>query len=242
MRNIDNESIIILNDEDGNDLRFEFLDLIQYKGNEYVVLLPLTDSDKPGEVVILMIEGRTSNTDTESYIGISDEPTRYAVFAIFKEHFKDEFNFVEEEIALDQEKSNAFVTCPNCGGTHMIECGGLLETTDTLERFCLVASTFTFSSFCFSIIRWIFKKLGWSYKLTLSLSIFLWIVLIGLGLWLSYNLISQLSSERYLNDVVSVWYVKCNKCHRKYRIVRPYGSPPPCETLPKEDEEDDTYY
>ena len=35
------DNIIVLNDEDGNEVEFEFLDLIEYEGEEYVVLLPV---------------------------------------------------------------------------------------------------------------------------------------------------------------------------------------------------------
>ena len=46
---MDEDNIIILNDENGNEVEFEFLDLIPYRQNEYVVLLPIRDSD--GQVV-----------------------------------------------------------------------------------------------------------------------------------------------------------------------------------------------
>lgn len=48
---MDEDNIITLNDENGNEVEFEFLDLIPYRQNEYVVLLPIGDSD--GQVVIL---------------------------------------------------------------------------------------------------------------------------------------------------------------------------------------------
>ena len=35
------ENIITLNDEDGNEIKFEFLDLISYRQKDYVVMLPL---------------------------------------------------------------------------------------------------------------------------------------------------------------------------------------------------------
>lgn len=31
------DNVIILNDEDGNEVKFEFLDLIEYSGEEYVI-------------------------------------------------------------------------------------------------------------------------------------------------------------------------------------------------------------
>ena len=37
------DNIIILNDEEGNEVKFEFLDLIELDNEEYVVLLPVTE-------------------------------------------------------------------------------------------------------------------------------------------------------------------------------------------------------
>ena len=51
---MDEDNIITLNDENGNEVEFEFLDLIPYRQNEYVVLLPIGDSD--GQVVILQLK------------------------------------------------------------------------------------------------------------------------------------------------------------------------------------------
>jgi len=87
------DNIITLNDEDGNEIRFEFLDLIDYKGEEYVVLLPTDEEDDDGQVVILKIE--ETGEEEESYTSVDDEHTLEVVFNIFKERFKDEFNFVD---------------------------------------------------------------------------------------------------------------------------------------------------
>jgi len=93
----DESNIVILNDEDGNEIRFEFLDLIEYESEEYVVLLPVDDEgeNEDGEVVILKLED--SETDEESYVSVDDEETLSAVFEIFKDKFKDEFNFTDNE-------------------------------------------------------------------------------------------------------------------------------------------------
>ena len=42
--NEDESNIVILNDEEGNEIRFEFLDLIEYENEEYVILLPLDEN------------------------------------------------------------------------------------------------------------------------------------------------------------------------------------------------------
>lgn len=87
------DNIVVLNDEDGNEVEFEFLDLIEYKGEEYVILLPHADGDT-GEVVILKIEeGR--DDEEEAYASVDDPDTLMAVFELFKEKFKDDFNFLD---------------------------------------------------------------------------------------------------------------------------------------------------
>ena len=82
------DNIITLQDENGEDVRFEFLDLVEYAGNEYVVLLPVEDDD--GQVVILQLE-EGDDDEVENYVGVDDDETLNAIFAIFKEKFKDEF-------------------------------------------------------------------------------------------------------------------------------------------------------
>ena len=96
MEELDN--IIVLNDEDGNEVEFEFLDVIQLDDEEYVVLLPVTKEgeEESDEVVILKIED-TESEDEESYVSVEDEETLAKVFEMFKDKFKDEFNFIDED-------------------------------------------------------------------------------------------------------------------------------------------------
>ena len=89
------DNIIVLNDENGDEIEFEFLDLIEYEGEEYVVLLPHDEEEDADEVVILKLEDSDSE-DEESYVSVEDEDVLQAVFDIFKEKFKDEFNFIDE--------------------------------------------------------------------------------------------------------------------------------------------------
>jgi len=89
------DNIIVLNDEDGKEVKFEFLDLIEFDGEEYVVLLPTEDEEDDGEVVILKVEDTEEDDEMESYVSVDDEETLNTVFEMFKEKFKDEFNFVD---------------------------------------------------------------------------------------------------------------------------------------------------
>lgn len=82
---------IVLNDEDGNEIKFEFLDLIEYLGKEYVVLLPTADD--ADEVIILQVA--EDDGDYENCISVDDDDILMAVFNIFKDKFKDEFNFAD---------------------------------------------------------------------------------------------------------------------------------------------------
>lgn len=91
---LDLDNIITLNDEDGNPVQFEFLDLVEYQGKEYVILLPTEeDSEDSGEVVIL--EVIDTDEGEESYISVDNEENLQAVFNIFKEKFISEFDFID---------------------------------------------------------------------------------------------------------------------------------------------------
>ena len=91
------DNVIVLNDEDGNEVNFEFLDLIELEGEEYVVLLPMSEEGEEGEgeVVILKVEDTDDDSEEESYVSVDDEATLNQVFEIFKDKFKDEFDFVD---------------------------------------------------------------------------------------------------------------------------------------------------
>ena len=93
------ENIIILNNENGEEVKFEFLDLVDLDNEQYVVLLPVTaaENDEDGEVVILKLEDSDDESEEESYVSVDDEETLMRVFNIFKEKFQDEFDFVDED-------------------------------------------------------------------------------------------------------------------------------------------------
>ena len=90
------DNIVVLNDEDGNEVQFEFLDLVELDDEEYVVLLPITEEgeEDEGEVVILKVED-SEDDEEESYVSVEDEDVLNRVFDIFKERFKDDFDFVD---------------------------------------------------------------------------------------------------------------------------------------------------
>lgn len=92
------DNIVVLNDEDGNEVKFEFLDLVELDDEEYVVLLPMAEEgQEEGEVVILKLEDNDDeDSEEESYVSVDDDEVLAKVFEIFKEKFKDDFDFIDE--------------------------------------------------------------------------------------------------------------------------------------------------
>lgn len=81
---------IVLEDDLGNEVEFDFLDVIEYEGVEYIYLLP-TDEEDGDEVVILKIT--SLDDENESFEGIDDDELIDTLFALFKDKWKNEFDF-----------------------------------------------------------------------------------------------------------------------------------------------------
>lgn len=88
-------NIITLTDEDGTDKDFEFLDLIDLDDKEYVVLLPVESEDENADGEVIILEVHPLDEENEEYLSIEDATTLDKVFEVFKERFKDDFNFVD---------------------------------------------------------------------------------------------------------------------------------------------------
>ncbi|MBQ7964526.1 MAG: DUF1292 domain-containing protein [Ruminococcus sp.] len=81
--------IVVLQDNEGNEVEFELLDVVEYEGEEYIVLIE--NDEQAQDVTILKIE--SIDDETEEYFGIDDEEILTNVFEVFKEKYKDEFDF-----------------------------------------------------------------------------------------------------------------------------------------------------
>ena len=84
----DDDELFTLTDENGNVIKFEFLDLIELENENYVVLYPVDNDNE--EVVILRVQ--ETEGDQDEYLSV-DEKTLQTVYAIFKEKFKDVYDF-----------------------------------------------------------------------------------------------------------------------------------------------------
>ena len=90
---MEDEEVTILtrHDDEGNEEQFELLDLVDYQDKQYIVLFPVEDDDM--EIVILQVEEIEGNDEEEAYVAVEDEAILDSVYGIFKERFKDEFEF-----------------------------------------------------------------------------------------------------------------------------------------------------
>ena len=81
--------ILTLTDENGNDVDFEYLDCMEYQGKEYLVLMP---ADEP-ETQNVSLEVEPVDEELENYLAVEDEAVLDAVYDMFKEKYKDVLTF-----------------------------------------------------------------------------------------------------------------------------------------------------
>ena len=86
------DEVIVLEDEDGNELEFELGAEIPYEEKQYVVLLPLAEDDNG--IVILELQ-ESEDEEGDLYLDVEDEAVLDAVFNIFKEAYKEEYDFID---------------------------------------------------------------------------------------------------------------------------------------------------
>ena len=84
-------NLLTLTDENGVETTFEYLDCIEYQGKEYLVMIPAEDD--ADEIVILEIE--PVDEENENYLAVESEEILSAVYAIFKERYKDVLDFAD---------------------------------------------------------------------------------------------------------------------------------------------------
>lgn len=82
-------ALITLTDDEGNEIEFEFLDVVEYDGEEYIVLIE--NDEDADEVVILKINAL--DEENEEYVSIDDEDVLQTVFNIFKKKYEGDINF-----------------------------------------------------------------------------------------------------------------------------------------------------
>lgn len=80
---------VYLTDGNGREVAFAFLDMVEYNGARYAVLLPADDIHP--EALILEVTDVDPKTGEETYVFPDDDELLDQVFEIFLEEHKGEF-------------------------------------------------------------------------------------------------------------------------------------------------------
>ena len=79
------EDLLYLTDDTGTETAFEVLDVVEWGGDDYVVLFPAVGGD--GAVLLRIVPA--AGDEAETYVGV-DEATMQAVFQKFRKLHKEE--------------------------------------------------------------------------------------------------------------------------------------------------------
>lgn len=75
-------NLIVLTDQDGNSVRFELLDIVEYKEDEYAVLYPADGGDDE-PVHILRIISENLDVNEAEFEGLDDDELIDTIYQIF---------------------------------------------------------------------------------------------------------------------------------------------------------------
>ncbi len=109
--NEEESAVLILTDENGQDVEFEYLDSIDYEGKEYLVLMPA--DEMATEIVILEVE--PVDEENENYLSVSDEAVLDAVYGIFKARSQATLPFEASPPPRRRRGSRPFSPSPRSG-------------------------------------------------------------------------------------------------------------------------------
>lgn len=82
------DMMLTLSDDEGNEIELEFIDVVVYRNEEYAIFFPKDDDG----TIILRI-GDTTDSEEYSYEPVEDEKVLNEVFEIFRERYKDVYIF-----------------------------------------------------------------------------------------------------------------------------------------------------
>ena len=85
------DDVVILEDEDGNAVTFQFLELVTVDAVPYAVLFPLDEDDEESGVVI--VEVVDLGLETEHYDAVLDDALNDRIFQQFRKEFGDKYIF-----------------------------------------------------------------------------------------------------------------------------------------------------
>ena len=97
MWEFDEDSFITLTDENGNEVDFLLLDVMNYEGADYMVLMPLSDEDGEEEEEELFFLRAERTEDGEVYSSVEDEALLNAIAAAYEKEFLQKMQEAAEQ-------------------------------------------------------------------------------------------------------------------------------------------------
>lgn len=100
MQDDNGKQVVVLTDEDGNDVEFELVDMVEYQGEEYIALIPCElDLEEEAEVVIMKVDSDDMLTAVE------DEEVADTIYDLVMENI-DEALYAKDMDSTDIQKLN----------------------------------------------------------------------------------------------------------------------------------------
>lgn len=104
MWEIDDDSFITLTDENGNEIDFLLLDVMEYEGTDYLVLMPLTDEDGEEDEEELFFLRAEKTEEGEVYSSVEDENLLNAIADAYEKEFIKKMK--ESGAAMPEDNEN----------------------------------------------------------------------------------------------------------------------------------------
>ena len=82
------DGIITLVDDEGNEVQFAYVDLVEYEGDNYAIMLPIEDGEVLEEAVVMLVQENEDGSD--ELTGIEDEAIVNAVIDIYNERVEED--------------------------------------------------------------------------------------------------------------------------------------------------------
>lgn len=79
---------IELEDENGEKTQFELLDIIEYRGKDYIAALPPDDDS-----TVIIMEMEEAGDDEQRFLPVEDERLVQKIYEMFKDRNRDLFEF-----------------------------------------------------------------------------------------------------------------------------------------------------
>lgn len=92
------ENIIILIDDEGKEMPFEVLDIIEEDDKRYAVGIPAEEAEEDAEEgTVLIMRIVPANEEEDILEPIEDQAELEKIFEIFKTRMEEEFDFEDED-------------------------------------------------------------------------------------------------------------------------------------------------